>query len=417
MPKTQKTIFVIFGATGDLATLKIFPALSELRKKSEHLGARSRSEAHKRQDARFSVVAVSRRPWSDDDFRNFLGTKYDKKFLENIFYKQVFFDSCTGAPELKKFLKTFGPAKFIFYVSMAPTLYETALRCMKKNSLLSVGDSKILIEKPFGLDLKSSRKLNNLAISFLEHKQIYRVDHYLGKDALRSITEIHEKSDLLSNIISNKTVASICVKIFEPFGIKDRGASYDAVGALRDIGQNHILQMLAAISMMPPQMRYSRARSLSPLLRAHKRENISSAAAWHNARAKVVETLDISQKTKIRRGQYAGYTKEKNVSENSQTETFFSIESYFKDGKLKGVPVVLESGKKMKEQKASIEVKFKNGESLEIPVTGEAYEHILESAIADRREFFVGSREIFAAWKFVDSLAKRLKKSKLEIYK
>ena len=276
---------------GDLSTGKIFPALYELHKKKKYFRERSLSEAHKRENTSFSVVGVSRRPWSDDDFRDFLGRKnYPKDFLSRVFYKTVFFDSCLGSPELKKFLKTFGDAKFIFYVSMAPTLYETALRCMKKNRLLDVGDSKILVEKPFGLDLKSAKKMNTLALSFLEHKQIYRVDHYLGKEALRALTEIQETSDKLVNLVSNKTVASIRVKIFEDFGVKDRGASYDGVGAFRDVGQNHILQMLAVISMTP-----------SPA---------SQATAWHSARAKVVESLE-TEKIKIRRGQYGGYTEEK----------------------------------------------------------------------------------------------------------
>ena len=399
VPKKYKTVFVILGATGDLSTGKIIPALFELRKKMAHFGARSPSEAHKRQDVPFSVVAVSRRPWSDDDFRDFLGReKYDNDFLQSVHYKTVFFDTCVGSSELKDFLREIGgkKTKYIFYVSMAPTLYDTALRCMKKNKLLSVGDSKILVEKPFGLDLKSSKKLNALALSFLEHKQIYRVDHYLGKEALRALTEVQEKSDTLSRIISNKTVASIRVKIFEDFGVKDRGASYDSVGAFRDVGQNHILQMLSVVSVKPP-------RATAP-------------ASWHSARAKVVEALEIS-KIKIRRGQYFGYTKEKNVAKDSKTETFFSLQTYFKSGKLAGVPVVLESGKKMSTREASITVEFKNGETFDILVEGEAYEHILEAAVADKRELFVGSREIFAAWKFVDVVAKKFSKIPLEIYK
>ena len=416
VPKKYKTVFVILGATGDLSTGKIIPALFELRKKMAHFGARSPSEAHKRQDVPFSVVAVSRRPWSDDDFRDFLGRdKYDNDFLQSVHYKTVFFDTCVGSSELKDFLREIGgkKTKYIFYVSMAPTLYDTALRCMKKNKLLSVGDSKILVEKPFGLDLKSSKKLNALALSFLEHKQIYRVDHYLGKEALRALTEVQEKSDTLSRIISNKTVASIRVKIFEDFGVKDRGASYDSVGAFRDVGQNHILQMLAAIAIKPPRAKYFRENSL----RSNIPENISLApASWHSARAKVVEALEIS-KIKIRRGQYFGYTKEKNVAKDSKTETFFSLQTYFKSGKLAGVPVVLESGKKMSTREASITVEFKNGETFDILVEGEAYEHILEAAVADKRELFVGSREIFAAWKFVDVVAKKFSKIPLEIYK
>ena len=412
MLKPKKIVFVVLGATGDLSTGKIFPALNNLWKKSGGFRARSLSEAHKRENPHFSVIGVSRRPWSDDDFRNFLGReKYGKEFLSRVFYKTVFFDSCLGSPELKKFLKSFGNAKFIFYVSMAPALYETALRCMKKNSLLGIGDSKILVEKPFGLDLKSAKKLNALATSFLEHKQIYRVDHYLGKSALRALTEIHENSNLLSDIISNKTVSSIRVKIFENFGIKDRGASYDSVGAFRDVGQNHILQMLSAVALTPQRAKYFGENSL----RSDIPQNILPAAAWHSARAKVVEALD-TKKIQIRRGQYRGYTNEKNVAKNSKTETFFSLQTYFTKGKLKGVPVILESGKKMSEQKAGVIVDFKNGESLDIAVSGNAYEHVLEASAADRRELFVGSKEIFAAWKFVDTVLKRFKKSKLEIY-
>ncbi len=105
------------------------------------------------------------------------------------------------------------------------------------------------------------------------------------------------------------------------------------------------------------------------------------------------------------------------MAKDSKTETFFSLQTYFKSGKLKGVPVVLESGKKMSTREASITVEFKNGETFDILVEGEAYEHILEAAVADKRELFVGSREIFAAWKFVDVVAKKFSKIPLEIYK
>ncbi len=387
------------GATGDLSTGKLFPALYELHK-------------HNRVGD-FAVVGASRRKWSDEDFRNFLGNGYDKKFLENVFYREVFFDTCTGAPELKDFLKTFGDAKFVFYVSMAPNLHETAFHCMKTNKLLDIGDTKILIEKPFGLDLPTAKRLNKLAMSFLDHNQIYRVDHYLGKDALRALVEIHEKSDELSKIISNKTVTSIRARMFETVGVKDRGESYDGVGAFRDVGQNHILQMLSVVAAVPPRTKYFSENSL----RSNIPKNILSATAWHTARAKVVESIDVSKNIKIRIGQYDGYTTEKNVPKESKTETAFSIETTFTGGKLKGVPVILESGKKMLKQDASIKIEFKNGESLDIPVLGNAYEHVLSAAAADRRELFVGSKEIFAAWKFVDTVVKRFPKIPLEIYK
>jgi glucose-6-phosphate 1-dehydrogenase len=209
------------------------------------------------------------------------------------------------------------------------------------------------------------------------------------------LMKIHEKTDTLSNIINRHNVSFIRVNLFETIGVKDRGASYDAVGAFRDVGQNHLLQMLSAIALVPPKS--------------------SSATSWHSARAKVVESLDLSN-IHIKLGQYDGYKNEKNVSLDSKTETFFSLETSFTKGKLKGVQVILESGKKMKRQESSIFVGFKNGESLDISVAGEAYEHILESALADRREFFAGSREIFAAWRFVDTIAKSFKKSPLVLY-
>lgn len=417
MSQKKDLLFVLFGATGDLAAKKILPSIEALMNAGE-IGGGSR------------VVAVSRRDWTDRDYLDFLckerGSVCDPKFGSRVSYAKVDIALGTGHKELKEKLDVIMSERpnteLLVYFSLAPDLYVTAFKDLVEAGILSVGSrGKLMIEKPFGTDQKSACALDKLLLSKLDESQILRVDHYLGKDTVRAMMDIHEGASHMSELISSDAVASIRVRLFETKGIDGRGASYDGVGAFRDVGQNHMLEILAALCA-----------------------DIDMAESWQEARAKLVERLVAPIKTceLSRRGQYEGYDQEKGVKGSSQTETAFHIETTLKSGKLKGVPLYLESGKKMPsseayaeivfkevsglpkkmvfsiqpEQKISIENRDGSIEEFEVPKTFDAYGNIILAALNGREREFVGREEIEALWGYADHVVACWGKVPLEMY-
>lgn len=409
-------IFVLFGATGDLATKKILPAIESL-VVSGAIGDKSR------------IIAVSRRDWSDAQYLRYLCEERgscDPIFGSRISYSKVDVALGTGYAELKakidRTLSETSDAELLVYFSLAPDHHSTAFSDLVKEGILSRGSKgKLMIEKPFGTDQKSAQALDRLLASKLDEGQILRVDHYLGKDTVQAIMDIHENASHMSDLMSTEAIDSIRVRLFESKGIEGRGASYDNVGAFRDVGQNHMLEVLAALGA-----------------------DLDSADSWQAARTELIKHLLAPIKTceHSRRGQYAGYGTEKGVSEGSTTETAFYIETSLKSGKLKGVPLILESGKKMPVAEAYAEIIFKRladlpkkmtffiqpdqkiaiehldgkVEEFEVPRSHGAYENIILAALHGTEREFVGSAEIEALWDYADHVVLCWDKVPLEIY-
>lgn len=424
---SSSTIFVLFGATGDLAVKKIFPALAGLMKEGA-LGPHPH------------IIAVSRRDWLDTDFHNFLREKKtvtDVSFFQHVSYSIVDIDAGAGFGELaariKALQKDSPQSSVIYYTSLAPAHQKEAVSGLKKSGLLYKASKKsddakapkLLLEKPFGTDLASAQDFDTFLLSFLSEDQICRIDHYLGKDTVQAIMDIHENTKEFSNLISAENIASIRVRMFEEKGIDGRGASYDGVGAFRDVGQNHILEMLAVLSAeLPPQAtgedwRLARATSLKHL-------------------APPTDTCELS-----RRGQYQGYQTEIGVRPGSETETAFEVITSLSDGKLKGVPIILEAGKRMGASESSVDVVFKesvdeiplkmtfriqpeqeivieyrNGmlDTFDIPKTRDAYGNIILAALRGSSREFVGSKEIETLWSYADRIVACWSKVPLELY-
>lgn len=428
----RPVIFVLFGATGDLAVKKIFPALAALAAEGK-LGS-----AHQ-------VVAVSRREWTDVDFHAFLAEKSDAKldpdFLSCVSYVRADVERCIGFDDLaaavKKLQAAMPDAEVLYYASLAPVHQRGMIESLKKAKLLERSGPhsgakdlpKLLLEKPFGTDLKSARALDKLLLSFLREDQIYRVDHYLGKDTVRAIMDLRENTPHFLDVVSRENVASIRVRIFEQKGIDGRGASYDSVGAFRDVGQNHILEMLAVLIAELPKARNA---------------NRALAVNWNAARAKALARLAPPAKTCAlsRRGQYEGYLSEANVEPDSETETAFEVITNLSSGKLKGVPILLEAGKKMPRSEAFVEIAFKEVSDLpvrmtfrvqqdqdilienrdgsvdafEIPKTRDAYGNVILAALEGSLRGFAGADEIEALWSYADRIVACWSKVPLEVY-
>src|SRR5581483_7739410 len=286
--ENKKIIFVLFGATGDLALKKIFPALRCLFQEKAF-------------DDDSQIIAVSRREWNDDDFRDFLKKEDsvgDADFLGRISYSKVDIETGEGYEDLKssiESIKSSAPgSEVLVYLSLAPQNHPKALSSLKETGILAKGRGRVLIEKPFGIDKKTACELDKLISSFLDESQVCRVDHYLGKDTVQAIMNLQESTADFANLLDKSSVESIRVKLFEEKGIDGRGETYDRVGAFRDVGQNHMLEMLAAVVAEP-----------------HETDD------WQSARAKALKALVPPAKTCefSRRGQYEGYRQEKGVKD------------------------------------------------------------------------------------------------------
>ncbi len=410
MPHSPVTL-VIFGATGDLAVKKIFPAIDRLY---------ASGDLHP--DTR--IIATSRREWNNEAFRAFLidANVPSAHVASRISYVTADFDAKRGYDDLKSAIEREGDKERIVYLSLAPIFFEDVISDLKREQILVRGSGKLLLEKPFGTDARSAEKLTELLHSFLDPAQVYRIDHYLGKSALRALIKTHEESTGLRTLLSNDTVAGVAVELFETKGLDGR-ASYDKVGAFRDVGQNHMLEMLAVtFAEYPPH---------------------ATPTMWQDARAAVIEALALPRRgrTAVRVGQYADYRIERGVDADSQTETAFEINTMFTGGELHGIPVTLRAGKRMPRNYAGITITFKEiagiprtlilelqpeprailtyeTEAEVIPLQNgrDAYEHVIKDVIDGELRRFVGARETHAAWRYTDRLMHCLRNTPIEPY-
>jgi len=434
------TTFVIIGATGDLAQKKLFPALFEL-----YLENLLPKEWH--------IVAFSRRPWSDHDFRQFIRPLLDhteekkslNSFLYHVFYHEGTFDDKESFERLftriQDTTKGRDKSRIVSFLSISPEFYSSVIA--KKGAVHKAlreqsHRSRLLVEKPFGHDLESARLLHILTEEFYEPNEIHLVDHYLGKPAFLRILDwrmCHSDAEML---FSKYYVESINVKLHEEIDITDRAAFYDKTGALRDVGQNHLLQMLAVALMNIPEDMTAKKMSAE--------------------RKKVIDDLVTPKGNTLRdvvvQGQYEGYKEQvKNLA--STTETFFRIKTEVNSERWGGVPVTLEGGKAMSKQYVAVEINFKEetayGDSLifeiqpdagvyskfkkdaarkkiaeaelknssllhELPLQN-AYGNIFLSSMRENAFLFPSVEEVMSAWRFVTPVIAMARHIPLQVYK
>lgn len=362
--------FVVFGATGDLSQRKIMPALCAL------------LVGHKVPQGSI-VVAYSRRAWSDVEYRAFIeptlhrfSAEEKEFFLQSVRYVQGTFDT----KSFEKIKETTQGYSTMYHLAVQPDFYEKIINELGAHNAYG----KILIEKPFGHDLVSAKKLEKTLEKFFLPKDIFRVDHYLAKSGIPLIQHIQ------------KNILTLTCRILETIDISGRGEFYDATGALRDVGQNHLLEMLAVVLMSKDEADISKAR------------------------ARALEQLCVVSGSGVR-AQYEGYAQEERVSEGSQTETYFSIQIKSSDVSWQNTVITLEAGKALGEKKNEIEVRFVDGSaqllSMDIPGGMEAYEVLLEAAFRGEQNLFVSMPEVLAAWECAEHIEKELRQSPLRLYK
>lgn len=446
------TIFVIFGATGDLMRTKLAVSLFQLYKK----GALP---------SLFQVVGFSRQSLSDEEFRALVrdilsgfgerGEKTDE-FVKTLRYQQGLFDELQGYGGLAKMLGMQDDgwnvcSNKLFHLAVPPQYYESIFRNLAKSGLTKPcspeeGWTRVIVEKPFGKDLKTAQKLDRLLGQLFREEQIYRIDHYLGKETVQNILAFRFSNSFLRDSWDENAIESISIVLHEKKGIQGRGAFYEGIGALRDVGQNHLLQLLALFLMENPG-------TFEPTSIREKRTKILTSLPKMNA-------FEVSRS--VKRGQYDGYLQEKDVEKDSQTETYFSISMFLRDKQWKGVPVFMEGGNKMREDKVEVALTFRHvgpclcpqgsshyknvlryqiqpKESISISFWvkkpgsemileeknfifdyreafrehefTEAYEKLLLSCIKGDQTLFVGTEEIMASWRFIDPILKAWKEN------
>jgi glucose-6-phosphate 1-dehydrogenase len=322
---------VLFGVTGDLAHKMIFTALYAMAKRGT---------------LTVPVIGVASTPWSVAQLRKRAtdsikqaGVVVERRALSRLLsllrYVSGDYNDVETFVALKRELgKARRPA---YYLAIPPELFATVIEGLGSAGLADQG--RVIIEKPFGRDLASARRLNAVARAVFPEDSIFRIDHYLGKEAIMNILYFRFANSFIEPIWNRNYVASVQITLAEKFGVKGRGAFYETAGCLRDVIQNHVFQVVALLAMESPVYR-----------------NYGSV---HAEKAKVFQAMRPLRPRDLVRGQYAGYRKESHVARNSDVETFCALRLFIDSWRWDGVPWYLRSGKCLPETAAEVLVELK----------------------------------------------------------
>jgi glucose-6-phosphate 1-dehydrogenase len=356
MPDTAS--IVIFGASGDLTHRKLIPSLFSLFSKG-------------RFPADPYVIGVSRTAMSDEEFRQQMlkgvrefasekldGEKWDA-FSSRLLYQPGDLARDEDLRKLDERLSDLeaaegGAANRVYYLAIAPQLYEKAVEQLGRHGLTDQahGWRRVVIEKPFGRDLQSAQALNQSVHRFLDESQIYRIDHYLGKETVQNILVFRFANSLFEPVWNRNYIDHVQITAAETVDVEHRAEYYDKVGVVRDMVQNHLLQLFAMVAIEPPA-------SLQ-------------ADALHNERAKLLTSIrPIRPEEAARntvRGQYKGYLETAGVAPGSETPTFVALRLFVDNWRWKGVPFYMRSGKALAAKSTEISILFKRPPHLMFPL-------------------------------------------------
>ncbi len=450
-------MFYIFGATGDLAKRKLFPAFYSLYREGKlgenfavvGLARRSRTNEQFRDDVKHSIEDFARYKVTDE-------AEWER-FAQRFEYMSLDINNVAGFHELNVLTAKLDEkyqtgGNRLFYLALAPELFGNVSYNLSEGGLLKTkGWHRLVIEKPFGYDLPSAERLNGQLRQVFEEQDIYRIDHYLGKEMVQNIEFVRFANAFFEPLWNNKYIANIQITLSETVGVEERGGYYDHSGALRDMGQNHMLQMLMMMAMEPPS-------------RLHP-EDI------RDEKVKVLRSLRLFEsgddvRANVVRGQYSNgsskgkalpaYREEDSVSPQSTTETYFAARVHVDNFRWAGVPFYIRTGKRLPVKTTEVVVEFKNipnnvylakkhelepnllvfrvnpmegiylkmnakqpgSEGVIVPVamdfcqscqiginTPEAYERLLYDATRGDSTYFTRWDEVALAWSYVDRIA------------
>lgn len=348
----EQLAIVIFGASGDLTKRKLMPALYSL-------------YTNGRLQQGFSIIGVARSAYTDEEFRAYifeqlhLFVKEDQRdeaklqaFVDHLYYHTTDPAKVEGYVELRQRIEqlnaTTQPDNLLFYLATPPSLYGV-VPCHLQAVGLNTPGSRIIVEKPFGYNLESARELNAIYREVFEEKQIYRIDHFLGKETAQNLLAFRFANGIFEPLWNRNYIDYIEVTAVESLGIENRGGFYDSTGTLRDMVQNHLIQIVALVAMEPPSK--------------------FNADFFRNEVVKVYESLqpfdEHDFQTHVVRGQYLGvdgkkgYREEKGVAPDSRTETYLAMRLEIDSWRWNGVPFYIRTGKAMPTKVSEVVVHFK----------------------------------------------------------
>jgi glucose-6-phosphate 1-dehydrogenase len=355
-------VFVLFGATGDLSHRKVLPALAQLWRTNLL-------------PADWALVAIGRRPYDDGTFRMDiaeslhkncrvqLDEEAERQFLDRVFYHRGDFGDDATYNTLTKKLESMHlehdtGSNLLFYLATQPSAFPLIVaeigRCGLDHEIHNGGWRRIVVEKPFGRDLDSAKRLNREMLKVFRESQVYRIDHYLGKETVRNLMVFRFGNGIFEPLWNRRYVDHIQITVAESIGVEERGSFYEETGAARDVLQNHLMQLLSLVAMEPP------ATFAADALRDEKLKVLRAIAppTRHEVAREVV------------RGQYdkgwvagepvRGYREEPEVDPQSETETFVAARFEVDDWRWSGVPFYLRTGKRLAKRASEIAIQFRD---------------------------------------------------------
>jgi glucose-6-phosphate 1-dehydrogenase len=470
MKKTENQMLVIFGASGDLTARKLIPAILNLAQ-GGHL------------PNNFVVLGASRSEWTDEQFRKSVITesrhlgddlknkhkKLISDFCDRLFYHELGSDQDSDYGPLKQKIddlnKTYKTdSNYIFYLSVPPSAHELISKNLHEQNLDDETDGwkRLIVEKPFGYSLETAKNLNNILQQYFKESQIFRIDHYLGKETVQNLLVTRFANSIFEPLWNRNYIHHVEITNAESGGVEKRGGYYDKSGALRDMFQSHLLQIVALIIMEPPlsadaeEIRNEKLKALKSLRIMTDPETLHKSTI----RAQYVSSVIDGKKVK-------GYREEDDVDLNSMTETYAAIKFYVDNWRWADVPFYVRTAKRMPTKVTEVVIHFKTPHhqifkdsgmnskdnkliiriqpdegilikfGVKVPGQGfkveranldfyysslaenhvmEAYERLLLDAMQGDATLYARADEVEAAWAFVDPILEYWKNSEAKIY-